>query len=286
MPTKRKAPAKKAASRKAKKADKPKSDKQLRERVFAAAYLANGFNAGEAAIKAGFSHERARVTGCELLARPDVAALVEAGMAARETRMGISGDAIIKRAWDIATADPAEIIRMERGCCRYCYGKDFRYQRTPREQELHRQEWELAIIAKQPSATAPERMAELLEEYDPQGGVGYDPRKDPHPNCPECFGRGEEHVVLADYRDLSPQARLIYNGVKQGKDTLEVRLEDRSSHLFKCGEHMGVFRRKVELTGKDGKPVVPVDALLASLLDQVNGAGTGIDPKPGTGRGK
>jgi hypothetical protein len=39
------------------------------------------------------------------------------------------------------------------------------------------------------------------------GGPGWDPRRAPHPDCPECFGEGVERVHVNDTRQLSRARR-------------------------------------------------------------------------------
>jgi phage terminase small subunit len=43
-----------------------------RQKMFAKHYVANGFNATQAAISAGYSKSGARVEGCRLLANPNI----------------------------------------------------------------------------------------------------------------------------------------------------------------------------------------------------------------------
>lgn len=66
-----------------------------KQRAFVNAYLANGFNATRAAIKAGYSQDSARAIGSENLTKPDIKAAVsermdEAAMSANEALMRIA----------------------------------------------------------------------------------------------------------------------------------------------------------------------------------------------------
>jgi hypothetical protein len=47
------------------------------------------------------------------------------------------------------------------------------------------------------------------------GGIGFNPNLEPNPNCPECFGRGVESVIVTDTRKLTGKAAKLYAGVQQ-----------------------------------------------------------------------
>lgn len=280
MPSKRKPaakPRKKAAPPKSK-AHPQTIDRYARERIFIKRYATNGFNGGEAAAFAGYAPDRARITASELLATERVREAVDAEIAKREQRLDVTADDVVKRAWAIATADPRELSRTLRNCCRYCWGENNRYQRTPKELQIARFEFENTTREKN-KGMAPPELAELLELFDPEGGIGWNPKKDPNPNCPECHGDGELTVMFADLRDLSPAAQLLFAGVKQTKEGLELKVHDQGAMLVKVGEHLGAFRRKFEVTGKNGGPIQQEHALLAELVDSVDGSETGVDDK-------
>jgi phage terminase small subunit len=75
--------------------------------------------------------------------------------------------------------------------------------------------------------------------------------KDPiDPNCPECHGDGVGHNVAADTRTLSPQARMLYAGVKQTKDGLEIKMHDQQKALENAARHLGMFTEKLTIGGK------------------------------------
>jgi hypothetical protein len=63
------------------------------------------------------------------------------------------------------------------------------------------------------------------------GGIGYNATLEPHPDCPECFGRGVESVIVTDTRKLTGKAAKLYAGAQQTKDgvkALGARPERRS----------------------------------------------------------
>ena len=57
-----------------------------------------------------------------------IAAAIQAAMELRSARTEITQDMVIKRWWDIATADPNDLIQFRRICCRHCHGKKHLYQ--------------------------------------------------------------------------------------------------------------------------------------------------------------
>lgn len=268
--------AKKAAPAKKKAPSKPKTQrKPSRVDLFVVEYLKD-LNGRQAAIRAGYSPASARQTACDLLSEPEVKAKVQKAMDERRERTGIATDAVVDRLWAIATADPRELIELYRSCCRYCYGTDHRYQRTRGEMERDRAQHDADNEARV-KANEPER------PFDEQGGIGYNPKNDPHPDCPECFGDGVERVVAKDTRDLSPSARLLYAGVKTTQHGLQVLTHDQKATLVDCGRHLGIFKEKVELTGKNGGPIEHREKQLDDLLRDIDGAGTGLPRDAGTG---
>ena len=249
----------------------PAVDKQAE---FVRQYVVD-LNGRQAAIRAGYSPDSARFTSSELLRKPEIRAAVDRELEARAERTQLAADATIARIHAIATADASEISQIHRNCCRYCYGKEHQYQRTPRELRKAALEWEAAELARQKAGEGEPR------PFNPEGGTGWDPRRDPHPSCPECFGEGEVRIVFADTRDLSPQAKLLYAGVQETQHGIKVLHHDQMAMLVNLGKHQGLFRDRVELTGKDGGPVEMRKAI-GGLLDEIGAAGGDT----GTGAGK
>lgn len=180
--------------------------------------------------------------------RARVAELLAKAAAANE----VTVERVQARLRDIAFADARELTELRRGCCRYCWGEGFRYQRTAGEMERARREFDL-LSPKQRIA-----VADLDGEFDTQGGVGYHAMRDPNPECPECFGNGIERPRFNDTRRLSPAAAALFAGVKTTKDGIEVKVHDQQAAVVQLGQQLGMFAKNVRLAGPDGGPVETV----------------------------
>lgn len=172
----------------------------------------------------------AATEGWKLLQRPEIKARVAEVQADLRAAAEVDAKDVLRRLLSIATADPNELIEFRRTCCRFCYGIDHRYQHT-------QSEWD-----RQPRN----------KYFDERGGVGYDARKAPNSDCPECFGDGVGEVHVKDTRSLSPEALCLYAGVKVTKDGIEVKMHDQKAALVDIGKHLGMFTEKIDLTVTDG----------------------------------
>lgn len=211
------------------------NDKQRR---FVEEYLVD-LNAKQAYIRAGYTAKNADVHGSALMQNPEVAAAIAEAQAARSARTEITQDMVLQRWWGIATADANDLVQFRRTCCRYCWGLDHAYQWTERE-------YERACAAVEGTKKP---------KPDGIGGFGFDRIRDANPDCPECRGEGVGTAHVKDTRHLTGSARLLYAGVKEGRDGLEVKLLDQGAALSNVARHLGMFPSKVELTGKDGGPI-------------------------------
>lgn len=199
-------------------------------------------NGTQAAIRAGYGRSSADSEAARLMADPDVQAAVKALQDERARELKLEANEVLRHLVELAIADPNELIQHRRGCCRHCHGNLFGYQRTPAEMERDRAAHEAAELERQ--RKDPERHQPRV--FDEAGGVGYDPRREPHEDCPECFGEGVERIHLADTRHLSGPARRLYAGVKQTKDGVQVLMRDQDKAIELIGRHLAMFKDKVE----------------------------------------
>lgn len=220
-----------------------------RRKLFVKEYLID-LNGRAAAVRAGYSEQTARTIACELLQIPAIRQAIDAAMAAREKRLDITADKVLARMWAIATAPAAELIELRRGCCRYCWGKNHQYQRTPREMAEAIRDYERAQAMAQAKGEA------FTQEFSTGGGIGFDPRLDPNSKCPECHGQGVEVVFPKDTRDMSPEAKLLYAGVKTTQHGLEIKTHDQAGMLVNVGKHLGMFTER-HMHGNDPENPMP-----------------------------
>ena len=173
-----------------------------------------------------------------LMQDDDVKAVIERGRDAIIARIA-ENQANLRETWESAIlADRNELAELRIIPCRYCHGIGHRYQETPAEHEERRRQYDETSerLSENPKAWA------RMKPFDELGGVGYTIHRLPHPDCPECHSLGEERVVLKDTRDLSPEARMIYEGmdVKNGVPVVKVR--SRSDVDDKLAKHLRMYR--------------------------------------------
>ena len=207
-------------------------------------------NATQSAIRAGYSPKTARQIGEQNLSKLDIQMAIEQAKAERSERTKITQDDVLKMWHDLATVDYNEISQVRLVNCRYCWGVDHEYQYTPKEYERACREAELNA-APEPSSI---------------GGLDFNHHKEPNPNCPECGGRGIERTYLADTTKLSPKAKLVYQGAKDGKFGTEVMTADRMKALDNIARHLGMFTDKIDHTSSDGSmsPNLKIEFINAS----------------------
>jgi phage terminase small subunit len=234
-------------------------------RAFAAEYTID-FNGKAAAIRAGYTEVSAASQACKLLAREDVQALIQQRMARIEKKTELSSERVLTEAWGIVTADVNELVEYRRRCCRHCYGIDYGYQRTVQEMSRDRAAFNAQrskAIAKDPACAA------TYEDFDEQGGPGYDARKPPNPDCTNCWGDGVGDAYFKPTGGLTPAARALYAGVKQTKDGYQMLLIDKNPSMDKLFKHLGLYNADNKQKA-DG---------LAELLAAVNSRGAKLPIK-------
>lgn len=206
-------------------------------------------NASDAYRKAGYRAKDANVAGPRLLADVRIAAEIARQNSERMERLGIEADDLLRRAQTILEADARELTEHHIGACRYCWGIENQFQwKTEREfRHAH-----LAAKLKLPKKPTLDQRAALPDD---DGGYGYRITKKPNPECPECSGLGIPYSRFADTRDLSKDAAILFEGVKEGKDGIEIKMASKQAAFDLLAKHHGLAVQKHEVTGKDGKPI-------------------------------
>ena len=214
-----------------------------KQQMFVEEYMVD-LNATQAAIRAGYSPKTSTAQGARLLINVKVQAAIQEAVSKREQRTEITADRVVQELWNIVTADPNEITELRRTCCRFCWGKDHKYQRTSNELKRARNDYDLAVAEAK-------KEGKKLPPFDEGGGIGYVATRGPNSDCPECFGEGVMSPFLKDTRNLSPGAKSLYAGVKLGQGGIEVKMHSKDKAIELLGRHLGMFKDKfeVEITG-------------------------------------
>ena len=223
-----------------------------KQRLFVDEYIID-FNATQAAIRAGYSEKTAYSIGANLLKKVEIENAINEAIADRRKRLRIDADTVLFQWWQIANADPNELTQLRRFNCRYCWGDDHEYQWTPKQ-------YERACLDAQKDDQA--------EPYN-LGGSFYEKKRAPHPDCPECGGDGAEQVYFADTTELSPQAKLLYQGVEQTKFGVKINMADQMKALDNVARHLGMFKDTVNHVSEDGS-MTPVSALTPDIAKAIS----------------
>jgi phage terminase small subunit len=209
-----------------------------KQAAFVREYLID-YNGVQAAIRAGYSERSAAEQSYDLLRRPHIKELVARKQAAAADAAQVDAALVISELYQVATADPRELVSVETDCCRNCWGINGLRMWTAGEYKNALNE------ATRDGSPAP----------DFEGGFGFDPRKDLNPECPECHGRGVERVTVTPSAKLSRSATRLLSSIRQTKDGIEIKMHDKMAALLALGKITGVLRDRTELTGAGGGPI-------------------------------
>ncbi|ARV77100.1 small terminase subunit [Pseudomonas phage Skulduggery] len=214
-----------------------------RESRFVDEYLID-LNVERAALAAGYSASMATSKAYSWVSsskqKPHVFAAIQARRQELQEETGITQELVLARLWNIATADPNELMTYRRVCCRYCWGNDHQYQ------WVDTAEWMKACAkAKDDNYTPPTQ----------EGGMDFDKTEKPHPKCPRCKGEGVGDTLWKDTGNLSPAGKALYAGIKVTKQGHEVKTHDQLAALNSVARHLGMFNDKLTLKGDEENPL-------------------------------
>ncbi len=189
----------------------------------------------------GGTKVNAKTRASELMADPDIRALVNIAEATHRRRSEITAEQVINDINDIKNTDVSELVEWRVGACRYCWGDGHLAQRTPSE-------WRAAyeLYVRSHRFDDPHGIRFPIE-----GGVGYNKNRAANPDCPECFGDGVGRELLKDTRNMSAAAKALYNGVKRTRGGgVEMLLRSKDKALDLAAKHTGVSKENLNLGGK------------------------------------
>lgn len=200
----------------------------------------------------------------EVSALPHVAARIQELRNAAAAKAMTLGPLDVLREWvTIATADPSELTRVRRWCCRHCYGIGHRYQWIDDD--------EFAVACARVmdyNATKSSRQhARALPDFE--GGTGYQRDRVPVASCPRCNGDGDADTFIADTLSLSPAARKLFAGVKQTQFGVEVKMRDQDGALLNIAKYLGMLAER-HMHGGDPNNPTPIKsaAIIGDMPDK------------------
>lgn len=196
------------------------------EREFVNAYLVT-YDAEAAFRRAGLPG--VPFLGAQGLMRSDrVREAIEMAFGRIYNNVLVTAENVTAEIRDIAFADARELTGVHSAACRHCWGMDYGYQPTPAEARA--------------SAMRTKR------KYDPDriaNGVGFfDGKRQPNPECPECFGNGSAVPYAKDTRLLSPAAAALFAGVKVTPHGIEVKTHPKMAALELLGRVVKLWEGK------------------------------------------
>lgn len=212
------------------------------------------WNGTQAAIRAGYSPKTAQEQASRLLSNAMVQKAIEQRKQDLAELAELDASWVLKHWKAVADADSNELTQVRRCCCRFCHGVGHQYQWTQNE-----------FMAAVDRALKSEGK---LVPPDGLGGFGYDENREPHPDCPECFGNGHERVHIADTRKLKGNAKALYAGVQRTKDGVKVLMRDKDAAVANISKYLGMLVERKEISGPDGKPLSLVNLKADELSDE------------------
>lgn len=141
--------------------------------------------------------------------------------------------------------DPAEITAWAIGCCRHCHGEGGQYQ-----WRLHEY---LDALAEAEAAREP--------APDVKGGLDFDASKPPVDDCPNCHGRGVGRTNITDTSQLSPMARAAFEGIKETRQGIEIKMADKDKAAENFAKLSGFDVQQVRMMTDQ----LPDEATMAQL---------------------
>lgn len=217
---------------------------RAKDETFAQVYLANGLNATDAyrTVNPKAKDSTASVEGARTLAKPHIAARVKFLSDARIKKFEVEGEALLRHAAAIALADHRHLSEYRYLCCRYCHGQDHKYHRTLAEFEADREKHERDEDRREANHMLADKDGDYIRrEFDEKGGPGFNAWADPASDCPNCHGHGEGRTILNDTRTMPADAVILYAGMKEGKDGIEMKSHDKGKALDMLFRHKGLF---------------------------------------------
>lgn len=190
--------------------------------------------------RAGFYHgDFAANEAYRRMKKPAVRREIEKIREMTRKKIQLNTNLIVDDILNVLTADPRDLIEIVTESCRYCHGDGHKYQFTQNEWIRKQAEYRLAGKG----------------EPDILGGLGFNPNRDPHPDCPECHGDGIVIEKLKDVRDLSPAAAALYIGAERTKHGIKVNMRSKDAAREAAARILGM-NKETHILKDGGKSLV------------------------------
>lgn len=183
---------------------------------------------------------------------------------AAKTTICVAAD-LLREWYDVATADPTELVKISRYNCRNCTGDNFGYH------------WKDVAEFEEACIKAAMMKKPVLPMMD--GGFGWNGRGVPNPICPHCYGEGVEHSYVADTDKISTKARKLIKSITHNRHgEIVIETKDQQKALESLARCFGMFNDKLIIpktpgAGENkviGEGVSPQDAQ-RMFQDMLNG---------------
>lgn len=235
----------------------------MKWQLFIEEYLID-LNAKQSAIRAGYTPSDADNRGPILLHHPQIAPIIQARIEQRIEAIRMTRERVLDAFADIAEADANELSEHRRVCCRFCHGA-YDQKTGARSKQLTPSEWvRRREVWDDRRADGKHEKKRDIGVFKEEAGDWYDKRMPINPECNECFGDGIGEVVLKDTRTISRRARMSYQGVKEGKDGIEIKSMGRGEALGVLAKHHKIY---------DEPPQVSLTTITGDQLEAIYAKG-------------
>ncbi len=165
----------------------------------------------------------------------DVVAAIRARLEAAAKATIVTVAELLQHQYEIATADPREVVWTSEHACRYCWGADNQYQWRDME------EFDLACAAAIDKAVREGLAQPVMPKM--AGLFGFTAHRAPNDACEHCKGVGQPVVHIRDMRSLTGPAAKLIKGVKQDRfGAITVELHDQQKALDACNRIVGAYK--------------------------------------------
>lgn len=221
-------------------------DLSMDEWLFIAEYMKDG-KPQDAIVRAGYSGKFAREEGYRVLRRARVQREIKKLQESIREKLQSNTNAVISDIMAVLAADPRDLYEIRQASCRHCHGEEHRYQRTLNE--YRSDEFKCDVQGKY---------------FDPMGGIGYNPNQDPHPDCPECFGKGIMVEEIKDVRTLTAEQAVLYMGGERTKYGLKIQMRSKDAAREAAARYLGMNKETINHNIK--KETEMTDAELEAIV--------------------